>query len=106
MFNMSNLLKSNLDHIHAYNYIIDINEGVVVEETSFTDRQGNVSLVSWKWRKFRIFRNKVMNFHLYGFVLVCSALPDVIQKEITPDHEFIVLACDGEYLRDAVFPSR
>ena len=25
-----------------------------------------------------------------------SAFPDVIQKDITPDHEFIVLACDGE----------
>ena len=34
---------------------------------------------------------------LFCFVLFCSALPDVIQKEITPDHEFIVLACDGEY---------
>lgn len=26
---------------------------------------------------------------------IVTALPDVIQKEITPDHEFIVLACDG-----------
>lgn len=50
--------------------------------------------------------NKVMNFIYMAFFLVCSALPDVIQKEITPDHEFIVLACDGEYLREAVFPSR
>lgn len=24
-----------------------------------------------------------------------SAYPDVIEKELTPDHEFIVLACDG-----------
>ena len=47
-----------------------------------------------------------MNFHLYGFVLVCSALPDVIQKEITPDHEFIVLACDGKYSREVILPSQ
>ncbi|KAK2563508.1 putative protein phosphatase 2C T23F11.1 [Acropora cervicornis] len=26
---------------------------------------------------------------------IVTALPDVIQKDITPDHEFIVLACDG-----------
>ena len=24
-------------------------------------------------------------------------MPDVIVKDVTPDHEFIVLACDGEY---------
>jgi serine/threonine protein phosphatase PrpC len=29
-------------------------------------------------------------------ILICSiAYPDVIEKNISPDHEFIVLACDG-----------
>lgn len=28
--------------------------------------------------------------------LYSLAMPDVITKDITPDHEFIILACDGE----------
>ena len=34
----------------------------------------------------------------FFLLLFCLAMPDVITKDITPDHEFIVLACDGEYL--------
>ena len=35
-------------------------------------------------------RMELLSFYLH------IALPDVIQKDITADHEFIVLACDGE----------
>lgn len=35
----------------------------------------------------------MINYHAYICILI--AYPDVVQKRITSDHEFIVLACDG-----------
>lgn len=29
------------------------------------------------------------------WILCILAFPDVLEKQITPDHEFLVIACDG-----------
>lgn len=39
--------------------------------------------------------SNILVIYKLGF-LFTLAMPDVITKDVTPDHEFIVLACDGE----------
>lgn len=30
-----------------------------------------------------------------SFIVLITAFPDVVEKEINPDYEFVILACDG-----------
>lgn len=40
--------------------------------------------------------SNILVIYKLGCFLFTLAMPDVITKDVTPDHEFIVLACDGE----------
>ena len=35
---------------------------------------------------------------------IVTAYPDVVTHEISPDDEFLVIACDGETLKDGIWP--
>ena len=46
---------------------------------------------------YYIYKNSnILVIYKLGCFLFTLAMPDVITKDVTPDHEFIVLACDGE----------